>query len=132
VILRVDHTAVVVADLDEARERYRLLLGVEPGPKIRVAEQRASVAFIELGDTEIELISPADPDSGVARFLARRGEGLHHIGLLVDDLGEELTRLVRQGFELIDSNPRRGVHGKIAFVHPRSTGGILLELIERD
>jgi methylmalonyl-CoA/ethylmalonyl-CoA epimerase len=127
---RVDHTAIVVADLDEALDRYRTLLGAEPGAKHLVPEQRVAVAFLALGDTQLELISPTDPESGVARYLAARGEGLHHVGIHVDDIESELERLRLQGIELIDDQPRQGVHGKIAFVHPRGTGGVLLELVQ--
>lgn len=128
--LRIDHTAIVVRDLDEALARYARLFDVRPIRRIRVPEQGVEVAFLQLADTQLELIQPLDPSSGVARFLERRGEGLHHIGLLVQDIRRELASLREQGVELIDREPRRGAHGMIAFIHPRGTGGPLVELVE--
>ncbi len=131
-MLRIDHTAIVVRDMDGAIERYRRLFGAEPRDRATVPDQRVEVAFLPIGDTELELICPTDPSSGVSRFLAQRGEGLHHVGILVQDISAELGRLADQGVELIDRAPRRGTHGSIAFVHPRGTGGVLVELIQRD
>jgi methylmalonyl-CoA/ethylmalonyl-CoA epimerase len=127
---RVDHTAIVVRDLDEAMERYRALWGVEAADRGVVPGQHVEVAFLRLGDTQIELIRPTSGDSGVARFLERHGEGLHHVAITVPDLKAELARLEQQGVELIDRQPRAGLHGQVAFVHPKSTGGVLVELIE--
>jgi methylmalonyl-CoA epimerase len=129
---RIDHTAIAVRDLDEAIERYQRLYGVHGVERSQVLDQGVEVAFLALGDTKIELVSPLDDASGVARFLNKRGEGLHHIGITVDDLERELERLTRQGIELIDRTPRPGVHGRIAFCHPRGTGGVLVELVQHD
>ena len=131
-MLRIDHTAIVVQDMDGAIERYRRLFGVVPRDRATIPDERVEVAFFPIGDTQLELICPTDPSSGVARFLAKRGEGLHHVGILVQDIGAELGRLADQGVELIDREPRPGAHGSIAFVHPRGTGGVLVELIQRD
>jgi methylmalonyl-CoA/ethylmalonyl-CoA epimerase len=131
-ILRVDHTAIAVRDLDEALSRYEGLLNCGPSHRDRVPDQKVDVAFVSLNDTQLELISPSDPDTGVARFLERHGEGLHHIGLLVDDIRAEIARLVSRGTEMIDAEPRQGAHGLIAFVHPRAAGGVLIELVQRD
>jgi methylmalonyl-CoA epimerase len=130
--LRVDHTAIAVRDLDAALERYHRLIDAKTSHRSLVADQRVEVAFLTIGDTELELIAPTDSESGVARFLERRGEGLHHIGIQVDDIVSELRRLEGAGFALIDHLPRRGIHGMVAFVHPHSSGGVLLELIQRD
>jgi methylmalonyl-CoA epimerase len=130
-VLRVDHTAIVVRDLDEATERYPRLYGVEPSVRARVPQQPIEVAFLPVGDTWLELVQPTDATSGVARFLERRGEGLHHVGLQVEDIRRELRQLADEGVELIDTEPRPGVHGLIAFVHPRSSHGVLVELVER-
>jgi methylmalonyl-CoA/ethylmalonyl-CoA epimerase len=127
---RIDHTAIAVHDLDEAIGRYRRLFHVLPSERAEVADQRIAVAFLPLGNSQIELISPTDSESGVARFLERRGEGLHHIAFAVDDIHLELDRLSSEGVELIDREPRWGIHGLIAFVHPRGTGGVLVELVE--
>jgi methylmalonyl-CoA/ethylmalonyl-CoA epimerase len=131
-VRRIDHTAIAVRDLDEAIGRYERLYGIPALERARVVDQRVEVAFLSLGDTSIELVAPLDDTSGVARFLAKRGEGLHHIGLSVDNLEDELDRLARDGVELIDREPRAGVHGRIAFCHPRGTGGVLVELVQND
>jgi methylmalonyl-CoA/ethylmalonyl-CoA epimerase len=130
-VLRIDHTAIAVRDLDDALQRYRRFYGLEAIERLTVPDQQVEVAFLSPGDSQLELICPLDPASGIARFLDRQGEGLHHVGFLVDDLAAELERLTEEGAQLIDRQPRLGVHGLIAFVHPRSTGGVLVELIER-
>lgn len=129
-LLRVDHTAIVVGDMDEALGRYRHLWGVEPSVRAPVPEQGVEIAFLPVGDTQLELICPVDASTGVAKFLERHGESLHHIGIEVEDIRAELRSLDVQGVQLIDREPRRGVHGLIAFVHPRGTGGVLIELVE--
>lgn len=116
--------------MDEALGRYGVLYGVRPSLRAAVPDQDVEVAFLPIGDTQLELISPTRNDTGVARFLSRHGEGLHHLGILVDDVHAELRRLLTEGIELIDRQPRQGVHGLIAFVHPRGTGGVLLELVQ--
>jgi methylmalonyl-CoA/ethylmalonyl-CoA epimerase len=127
-----DHTAIAVDDLDEAIPRYERLLGVRCGAPTNVPDQGVRVAFLPMGSTSLELIQPTDQGGGVARFLGANGEGLHHIGIRVHDIRAELGRLSSEGVELVDSEPRRGVHGLIAFVHPRATGGVLVELVEGD
>lgn len=129
-VLRVDHTAIVVRDMDEALQRYRQLYGIAPSERSVVTSQRVEVAFLPVGDTQLELVQPLDADSGVGRYLEQRGEGLHHIGLLVEDIQRELSELAAAETELIDREPRRGVHGLRAFVHPRATGGVLIELVQ--
>jgi methylmalonyl-CoA/ethylmalonyl-CoA epimerase len=128
---RVDHTAIAVRDLDEALARFEPLLGVTAGERVLIPDQGVVAVFLRLGDTQIELIQPVDGGSGVARFLDRRGEGLHHVAFEVDDLKAELARLEESGVELIDREPRRGSHGQVAFLHPRPTG-VLIELVEHD
>jgi methylmalonyl-CoA epimerase len=129
-IARIDHTAVAVRDLDEAIPRFERLYGVLCREREIVPDQAVEVAFLPIGDTQLELICPLGEETGVARYLNSRGESLHHIAVQVDDIEEELARLKDSGTELIDRAPRRGVHGRIAFVHPRGTGGVLLELVE--
>jgi methylmalonyl-CoA/ethylmalonyl-CoA epimerase len=129
---RIDHTAVVVADMDEALARYERLWHVHPTVRAEVPHQHVEVAFLPFGDTTIELIRPLDDDSGVARFLQRRGEGVHHIGISVRDIRSEISRLIAEGVEMIDREPRAGVHGEVAFIHPRGTGGVLTELVQND
>jgi methylmalonyl-CoA/ethylmalonyl-CoA epimerase len=129
---RIDHTAIVVRDLDEAIGRYGAIFRFDKVDRRRVPDQQVEVAFLSFSDTSLELVSPLDESSGVARFLQDRGEGLHHIGIAVDDLESELSRLAAEGVELIDARPRLGVHGRIAFIHPRAVGGVLIELVEHD
>lgn len=129
---RVDHTAIVVRDMDEALGRYRVLLTAECTERVHVENQGVEVAFLRLGDTQIELVQPTCRESGIARFLEERGEGLHHVGIRVTDIRVELERLRANGIKLIDEVPRRGVHGLIAFIHPRGTGGTLIELVMHD
>ena len=127
---RLHHVAVVVADLDEALERYQTL-GFSGGERFVLAEQAVEVATLHSGTGWIELIRPTDPDGPIARFLAKRGEGMHHVAYAVPDLGAALKGLEAAGIRLIDAVPRTGAHGwRIAFVHPESCGGVLTELVQ--
>lgn len=128
---RIHHVGIVVPDLAEAVEEYRKL-GFLAGEVTRVVEQNVDIAAIRAGDSWIELIAPIDHDSGIGRFLASRGKGFHHVAYLVDDLPATLHGLAAAGVELIDREPRTGLHGwRIAFIHPRSCAGVLTELVER-
>jgi methylmalonyl-CoA/ethylmalonyl-CoA epimerase len=121
---------VVVADLDEAVARYRQL-GFRDEERFVLAEQAVEVATFRSGGGWVELICPTDPDGPIARFLAKRGEGLHHVAYAVPDLAAALSRLANAGLRLIDVSPRTGAHGwRIAFIHPESCGGVLTELVE--
>ncbi|MBI5239027.1 MAG: methylmalonyl-CoA epimerase [Elusimicrobia bacterium] len=129
---RLDHIAIAVRDLEESSRFYREVLGLAGAGEETVAEQKVKVAFFAAGDTRIELLQPTAPDSPVARFLESRGPGLHHICLQVDDLDAEMERLRRTGVVFTAEAPRPGSHGlRIAFLHPRSSGGALIELCER-
>ncbi len=129
----IDHVAIVVRSIDEALPRYRALFGWEPMDQPRVfASQRVRLCFLPTGEepaARIELVEPIDDESGVARFLAERGEGLHHVCLRSTDLAADLGRLAASEIELIDREPRAGAHGEVAFVHPRSLNGVLWELL---
>ncbi len=129
----VDHIGIAVRDLDGSCERYRALLGAEVAGREVVAEQGVEVAFLKLpGDTRLELISPTDDSSGVARFLEKRGEGMHHVCVLVPDLDAALAALAAEDVPLVDTAPRVGAEGaRIAFLHPAALGGVLLELKEK-
>lgn len=130
------HVAVVVRSIEEALPRYRSLFGLEPEAEPMIfAAQRVRLCFLPTGPqpaARIELVEPIDDDSGVARFLATRGEGLHHLCLLTDDLPASLEELAAREAELIDREPRPGAHGTVAFVHPRTLNGILWELLQAD
>jgi methylmalonyl-CoA epimerase len=130
-IKRVDHVAVVVRNMDEALQLYDNLLGLKPGKVEDNQEQGVKAALISIGDTEIELLEPIDPNGGVAKFLEQRGGGLHHISLEVDDVDWQLEQLEAKGAKLIDKKGRSGLAGKIAFVHPKSLDGVLLELVQK-
>jgi methylmalonyl-CoA/ethylmalonyl-CoA epimerase len=124
------HVAVVVADLDEALARYRIL-GFSGGERFVLAEQAVEVATLRSGTGWIELIRPTDPDGPIARYLAKRGEGVHHVAYAVPDLRASLNELAAAGIRLIDATPRIGAHGwRIAFVHPESCAGVLTELVQ--
>lgn len=129
-----DHVAVVVRSIDASLPRYRALLGWEPESDPQVFEsQRVRLCFLPTGPppaAKLELVEPIDTESGVARFLDARGEGLHHVCLLSDDLPADLAALAAAEAELIDHEPRPGAHGAVAFVHPRSLNGVLWELLE--
>jgi len=131
-IKRIDHIAIVVESLDAALTVYRDVLGMTLSHVEIIREQDVKIGFLPGGDSEIELLEPLTPDSGIGRYLARRGEGLHHICLEVDDIAAILAGLKARGVQLIDETPKRGAHGKIAFIHPKSAHGVLVELIERD
>jgi methylmalonyl-CoA/ethylmalonyl-CoA epimerase len=124
------HVAVVVADLDAAMARYAAL-GFTGGERFMLAEQAVEVATFRSGPGWVELIRPTDPDGPIARYLAKRGEGMHHVAYAVPDLERALARLQAAGVRLIDPVPRIGAHGwRIAFVHPESCGGVLTELVQ--
>lgn len=124
------HVGIVVRDLTAAVERYRMLGFGEP-ELFEMAEQGVRVAAFTAGPGYLELLSPTEADSGVARYLESRGEGIHHVAYGVPDLEAELLRLADAGLELIDHTPRIGAHGwRIAFIHPRSCHGVLTELVE--
>jgi methylmalonyl-CoA epimerase len=130
--LPLDHVAIVVSSIAEQLPVFEALTGTKGSTPERVESQGVAVSFLGGNGTRLELIEPITPDSGVARFLARRGPGLHHIAYRVPDLTTTLERLAAAGVELIDAAPRPGSHGhRVAFVHPRSAGGVLVELVER-
>ena len=128
--LALHHVGVVVADLDAALARYADL-GFDGGDRFAVPEQRVVAATFRIGPGYLELIQPTDPEGPIARFMAKRGEGLHHVAYRVPDLVAALRRLTAAGVRLIDEAPRQGAHGwRIAFVHPESCAGVLTELVE--
>lgn len=127
---RVHHVAVVVRDLDAALRFYRDMLRLELDVVMPIDSDGVKIGFLPVGESSIELVQPTRNDTGVARFLENRGEGFHHVCLEVDDLAAELDRLAAQGIELVDAVPRKGAEGPVAFIHPRSCHGVLVELIE--
>ena len=129
--MKVDHIAIAVSSLDNATKVYSVLFNKEPDHIEVVEEQKVKTAIYYLGDVRIELLEPTSDDSPIAKFIAKRGEGLHHVAYRVDDLEGKLEELKAKGFRLIDEKPRIGAEGKlIAFVHPKSVVGVLTELTQ--
>jgi len=131
-VKRVDHVAIAVKNLDEVAKNLEQLFGVRPVHTETVPEQGVKACLIKLGDTEIELIEPIDPEGGVAKFIERKGEGLHHICLEVDNVDADLKSLAARQVPLIDKQGRRGLAGRVGFLHPRATNGVvLIELAQK-
>jgi len=127
--MKVHHVGVAVDDLDAAIELYRTLFGAELTH--RASNDELNAAFLRAGESEVELLEPAREDTPVGKFLARRGPGLHHIAVAVPDIDIAMSDARAKGLEMIDQEPRIGLHGtRIAFIHPKSVGGVLTELVE--
>ncbi len=130
-IERIHHVAVVVDDMEKALSFWRDALGISLHELRDVPNEQSQVAFLPLKGTEVELVMPTSGESGIAKYLAKRGPGMHHICLQVDDLAGMLERLKSQGVRLINDTPRTTTDGKkYAFIHPESAGGVLVELYE--
>jgi len=132
IIKKIAHIGVAVKDIDEAVKFYKKNLHLEVKGIEEVEQQKVKIAFIPVGESSIELLQSTDPEGPIAKFIEKRGEGIHHLALEVDKIEEILEELKKRGVQLIDEKPRIGAHRtKIAFLHPRSTSGVLLELCER-
>jgi methylmalonyl-CoA/ethylmalonyl-CoA epimerase len=130
-IEKLNHVAVVVADIDAALAFWRDGLGMEPAGVKDMPEQKSKIAFLPLGGSEIELVQPTDSDSGIAKYLAKRGPGMHHLCLEVRNLDGMIGRLKARGIRLTSEAPMTGAGGRrMIFVHPESAGGVLVELYE--
>jgi methylmalonyl-CoA epimerase len=127
---RVHHVAMIVADLDAALGFWRDMLGLPVELVLPIETDGVTIAFLPVGESKVELVMPTTDTTGVARFLASKGEGFHHVCFEVENLTETLLRLEFDGLELIDTAPRKGAEGPVAFLHPRSCHGVLVELIE--
>ena len=130
----IHHVAVVVRSIDAALPHYLRLFGWRPErPPFDFPQQGVRLCFLPTGEgaARLELVEPVDPQGGVGRFLAERGEGVHHVCLVSDDLPADLAALAAAEAELIDSEPRTGAHGRVAFIHPRTLNGVLWELVEQ-
>lgn len=129
--IRINHIALVVEDAEKSLSFWRDGLGLELAHTEEVPEQQAAVTFLPVGESHVELVKPTTPDSGLARYLAKRGPGMHHVCVEVDDILGMLERLRGLGFRLIDEAPRRGRDGRqYAFIHPESAQGVLVELYQ--
>lgn len=132
-LLKIDHIGIAVKSNAESKTFWSDILGLPFEGEETVSEQKVTTAFFPIGESEVELLESTDPDGPVAKFLEKKGQGVHHIALRVDDLDGALAELKERGVKLIDETPRIGAGGaRIAFLHPKATGGILVELCERD
>ncbi len=128
---RIDHIGIAVRSIKDVLPYYRDVLGLRYVGEEEVPDQKVRVAFLEIGESRIELLEPTNDDSPISGFLDKRGGGMHHIAVLVEDIEEALQRHKEAGSRLIDERPRNGAHGmRIAFVHPKTTAGVLLELCQ--
>ena len=125
----VNHVAIAVRDIERSLDFYRATFGVGTNEIVDIPDQGVRAALVRIGGSQLELIQPTDDSGGVARFIDRQGEGLHHICFEVEDLAARLGQLRDAGLNLVDETPREGLSGNIAFIHPRSTGGVLVELV---
>jgi methylmalonyl-CoA/ethylmalonyl-CoA epimerase len=128
---QIDHVGIAVSDLDAGIARYQELLGVAASVRKRMEKDGIDAVMLDLGSTHVELIAPTGPGSAISGFLEKRGEGMHHVAYRVDDIRAALDQLRQDGARLLDEEPRVGVMGQlVAFVHPKSFGGVLTELVE--
>lgn len=128
-VKRIDHIAIAVRDIDEIARFYTGILKLDLSGVEVVTEQKTKVGFLKVGESNIELVQPASDDSPLVKFLETRGPGIHHICLQVEDIEKEVEELKKQGARMIDETPRPGAHNtRVAFIHPKSSGGVLIEL----
>jgi methylmalonyl-CoA/ethylmalonyl-CoA epimerase len=128
---KISHIGIAVTDIEAAAKFYTEGLGLKLGGTEEVGDQKVKVAFIPIGEVRLELVQPTSPDSPVAKFLEKNGPGIHHVAYDVDDVAAEVERLKAAGVKMVDEVPRMGAHNtKIAFVHPKGSGGVLTELVE--
>ncbi|HEX6206028.1 MAG TPA: methylmalonyl-CoA epimerase [Solirubrobacterales bacterium] len=128
---RIDHIGVAVEDIDAAIELYRDGFGMELAHRETVESQGVEAVLLDVGDGHVELLAPLGPDTPVGKYLAKNGAGLHHVAYAVDDIDTALKKIAAAGIQLIDSEPRVGIRdSRVAFLHPRSTGGVLTEIVE--
>jgi len=131
--MKIDHIGVATRGIEEAARFWLTALGVSEIETEEVADQKVRVAMLPLGESRVELLEATSPDSPISKFIEKRGPGIHHLAVRVEDIHAALAQLRGQGVRLIDNEPRTGAGGcLVAFVHPSSTGGVLLELVQRD
>ena len=128
---KIEHIGIAVSNLDEANKTYETLLGVAPYKAEEVESEGVTTSFFKVGESKIELLSATNEESPIAKFIAKRGEGIHHIAYAVDNIIEEMERLEAEGFTLLNKTPKKGADNKlIAFLHPKSSNGVLVELCQ--
>jgi methylmalonyl-CoA/ethylmalonyl-CoA epimerase len=132
-VTKIDHIGIAVKDLEASLKFYQETLGMDLQGTEIVEEQKVKVAFLPIGDTEVELLESTDPNGPIARYIDKKGEGIQHIAYRVDDIEAAIKTMQEKGVKMIDETPRYGAGGaKIAFCHPKSTNGVLVELCQRD
>lgn len=131
-VLKIDHIGIAVNSIETGKRFWKDILGLDFEGSETVEEQKVTTAFFPVGDSEVELLESIDPDGPIARYLEKKGEGIQHVAFRVDNVEASLKELKEKGIRLIDEKPRKGAGGaKIAFLHPKSTNGVLVELCER-
>lgn len=131
-VLKIDHLGIAVKSIDEGKNFWTDVLGLEFAGSETVAEQKVNTGFFPVGESEVELLESTAPDGPIAKYLEKKGEGIQHVAFRVENIEKALEELKNKGIRLIDEKPRKGAGGaKIAFLHPRSTQGVLVELCER-
>lgn len=131
-VLKIDHLGIAVNSIESGQNFWKDILGLEFEGSETVEEQKVTTAFFPVGESEVELLESTDPDGPIARYLEKKGEGIQHVAFRVDNVEASLKELKDKGIKLIDEKPRKGAGGaKIAFLHPKSTNGVLIELCER-
>ncbi len=130
-INKIEHLGIAVKDIDKANALYEQLLGVAPYKQEEVASEAVITSFFKVGESKIELLASTDEEGPIGKFISKKGEGIHHIAFDVDDIEKELERLEKEGFQIINKAPKRGADNKlVAFLHPKSTNGVLIELCQ--
>ena len=127
----INHVCIAVENIESSMRFYRDVFGVQPGEVVEIADQGVRAALLRVGGSQLEFIQPTDPTGSVANFIRRRGEVVHHICFEVEDLLGTLRRLDERGIAVIDETPRDGLSGQIGFIHPKSTNGVLIELVDQ-
>lgn len=127
----INHVCIAVENIESSMRFYRDVFGVQPGEVVEIADQGVRAALLRVGGSQLEFIQPTDPTGSVANFIQRRGEVVHHICFEVEDLPGTLRRLDERGIAVIDETPRDGLSGQIGFIHPKSTNGVLIELVDQ-
>ena len=130
-MLKIEHLGIAVKDLAKSNELFRQLFGIAPYKLEKVESEGVSTSFFKMGDSKIELLEATGPDSPIAKFIEKKGEGVHHIAFEVEDIYKEMERLKNEGFTLLSEEPKRGADNKlICFLHPKGTNGVLIELCQ--
>jgi len=130
-LLGIHHIGIAVGNLDEGIKAYFRVLGIQPSQVHEVPQERMRAAMYSLGGVELELMEPIGTEGPLAKFIETRGEGIHHICLEVEDIDKELKRLSAEGVKIVDTEARQGLEGRVAFIHPKATGGVLIELLQK-